>query len=55
VDRYEGAQVGVGRCSQAFRLRYRDASRTLTDPEVEATHDKVRQALAKQFGAELRS
>ncbi|MFZ9752027.1 MAG: phenylalanine--tRNA ligase subunit beta [Cyanobium sp.] len=55
VDRYEGAQVGVGRCSQAFRLRYRDASRTLTDPEVEAAHDKVRHALANQFGAELRS
>jgi phenylalanyl-tRNA synthetase beta chain len=55
VDRYEGAQVGLGRCSQAFRLRYRDASRTLTDPEVEAAHDKVRQALANQFGAELRS
>jgi phenylalanyl-tRNA synthetase beta chain len=55
VDRYEGAQLGVGRCSQAFRLRYRDASRTLTDPEVEAAHDKVRRALASQFGAELRS
>jgi phenylalanyl-tRNA synthetase beta chain len=55
VDRYEGVQVGEGRCSQAFRLRYRDPSRTLTDVEVEAAHDKVRRALENQFGAELRS
>jgi phenylalanyl-tRNA synthetase beta chain len=55
VDRYEGSQVGPGRCSQAFRLRYRDPSRTLTDAEVEAAHDKVRRALESQFSAELRS
>jgi phenylalanyl-tRNA synthetase beta chain len=55
LDRYEGSQVGEGRCSQAFRLRYRDASRTLTDEEVERAHAKVREALEKQFKAELRS
>ena len=55
VDRYEGAQVAEGHCSQAFRLRYRDASRTLTDADVEAAHDKVRRALERQFGAQLRS
>jgi phenylalanyl-tRNA synthetase beta chain len=54
IDRYEGAQVEAGRCSQAFRLRYRDSARTLTDEEVEAAHGKVRAALERQFGAEQR-
>ncbi len=54
VDRYEGAQVEAGRCSQAFRLRYRDSSRTLTDDEVETAHLRVREALERQFGAEQR-
>ena len=54
VDRYEGAQLEAGRCSQAFRLRYRDSARTLTDEEVEAVHRRVREALERQFGAEQR-
>jgi len=55
VDRYEGEQVGAGRCSQAFRLRYRDPKRTLTDAEVDQAHQTIRAALEKQFGAELRA
>ena len=55
VDRYEGPQVAAECCSQAFRLRYRDASRTLTDEQVETAHQKVRAALEKQFSAQLRS
>jgi phenylalanyl-tRNA synthetase beta chain len=55
VDRYEGQPIAEGQCSQAFRIRYRDAQRTLTDPEVEATHQKVRDALQRQFAAQLRS
>ncbi|MCP9833150.1 MULTISPECIES: phenylalanine--tRNA ligase subunit beta [unclassified Cyanobium] len=54
VDRYEGAQLEAGRCSQAFRLRYRDSARTLTDEEVETAHGRVREALERQFGAEQR-
>ena len=54
VDRYAGEQVAAGRCSQAFRLRYRDPKRTLTDAEVDQTHQTIRAALEKQFGAELR-
>ncbi|MGB7564108.1 MAG: phenylalanine--tRNA ligase subunit beta [Prochlorococcaceae cyanobacterium] len=54
VDRYEGEQVAAGRCSQAFRLRYRDSSRTLTDSEVEAVHGRIREALETQFDAQLR-
>jgi phenylalanyl-tRNA synthetase beta chain len=55
VDRYAGEQVGAGRCSQAFRLRYRDPKRTLTDAEVDQAHQGIRAALEKQFGAELRA
>ena len=55
VDRYEGEQVAAGHCSQAFRLRYRDPKRTLTDAEVDGAHATIRAALEKQFGAQLRS
>jgi phenylalanyl-tRNA synthetase beta chain len=54
IDRYEGAQLEADRCSQAFRLRYRDPERTLTDACVEAAHGAVCSALEKQFGATLR-
>ena len=55
VDRYAGEQVTAGHCSQAFRLRYRDAKRTLTDAEVDQAHATIRAALEKQFGAQLRA
>jgi phenylalanyl-tRNA synthetase beta chain len=55
VDRYEGSQLEAGTCSQAFRLRYRDSRRTLTDEEVELAQARVRAAVEKQFGAVLRS
>ncbi|MFN5119634.1 MAG: phenylalanine--tRNA ligase subunit beta, partial [Cyanobacteriota bacterium] len=55
LDRYLGSQVAEGLAAMAFRLRYRDRQRTLTDEEVESVHQKVRASLEKQFGAELRS
>jgi phenylalanyl-tRNA synthetase beta chain len=55
VDRYQGAQLGEGLCSQAFRLRYRDSQRTLTDEEVEQAHARVRKAVETQYNAVLRS
>jgi phenylalanyl-tRNA synthetase beta chain len=55
LDRYEGPPLGEGMCSQAFRLRYRDPHRTLTDEEVETAHGRVRQALGRLEGARLRS
>ena len=55
VDRYEGEQLAAGSCSQAFRLRYRDPKRTLKDSEVDEAHAKIRAALEKQFGAQLRA
>ena len=45
----------AGSCSQAFRLRYRDPKRTLTDADVDGAHAKIRAALEKQFGAQLRA
>ncbi|MCT0219874.1 phenylalanine--tRNA ligase subunit beta [Synechococcus sp. CS-1329] len=55
IDRYVGSQVEAGHASQAFRLRYRDARRTLTEAEVEQAHSKIVGALQKQFGAARRS
>jgi phenylalanyl-tRNA synthetase beta chain len=55
IDRYEGSQVSEGCASQAFRLRFRDARRTLTDAEVEGAHGAIRTALERQFSARLRA
>ena len=55
IDRFEGGQLGSDQCSQAFRLCYRGKDSTLTDELIQPVHDKVRQALVKQFQVELRS
>ena len=55
IDRYSGSQVGEGQCSQAFRLRYRDSKRTLTDEDVEKAHGAILSALQKQPGVQLRA
>ena len=55
IDRFEGGQLADDQCSQAFRIRYRGKESTLTDDQLQPVHEKVRQALAKQFKAELRS
>jgi len=55
IDRFEGGQLAPDQCSLAYRIRYRGKDFTLTDEQLQPVHEKVRQALAKQFGAELRS
>jgi len=50
----EGSSVGAGRKSLAYRLTYRDRSRTLTNEEVTAVHAKIRERLQRELGAELR-
>jgi len=55
IDTYRSDQLGEGVCSQAFRLRYRDPKRTLTDADVDQAHERVRTALAGQAGIQLRS
>jgi phenylalanyl-tRNA synthetase beta chain len=55
IDLYSGAQLAEGQCSQAYRLRYRDPKRTLTDEEIESVHQKIRRSLEQQPGVQLRS
>jgi phenylalanyl-tRNA synthetase beta chain len=57
-DRFVGAEAerlfGKGKKSLAYRLTYRDRSRTLTSAEVSAAHAKIRERLQRDLGAELR-
>lgn len=54
-DEYRGKNVPEGKRSLAFRLIYRASDRTLTDEDVETTHQKVRDVLVEKFGVEARS
>lgn len=54
-DEYRGKNVPEGKRSLAFRLVYRASDRTLTDEDVETTHQKVRDVLVEKFGVETRS
>jgi phenylalanyl-tRNA synthetase beta chain len=53
-DLFSGGEIGKARKSLAYRLTYRDRSRTLTSEEVTAAHAKIRQRLRRDLGAELR-
>jgi len=48
------ASLGAERKSLAYRLTYRDRSRTLTSEEVSVVHAKIRERLQRDLGAELR-
>ncbi|MCQ4119179.1 phenylalanine--tRNA ligase subunit beta [Rhodococcus tibetensis] len=54
-DVFEGEQVGPGRKSLAFALRFRGVDRTLTEDEASAARDAAVAAAAASVGAELRS
>ncbi|HST30340.1 MAG TPA: hypothetical protein VLK27_05815, partial [Chthoniobacterales bacterium] len=53
-DLFSGSEVGDGKKSLAYRLTYRDRSRTLTNEEVNVAHAKIRERLRSDLGAELR-
>src|SRR5438128_5643911 len=53
-DLCSARQIGAARKSLAYRLTYRDRSRTLTSEEVNAAHAKIRERLRRDLGAELR-
>src|SRR3989454_3238527 len=53
-DLFSGGEIGAARKSLAYRLTYRDRSRTLTSAEVSAAHAKIRERLRRDLGAELR-
>jgi phenylalanyl-tRNA synthetase beta chain len=54
-DVYEGAQVGTGRRSLAYALRFRAPDRTLTVEETTAARDAAVAEAASRTGAVLRS
>jgi phenylalanyl-tRNA synthetase beta chain len=62
-DLFRGGQVPADHRSLAFHVVYRDpraatdpdAAKTLTDDEVDRTHEKVVQAVKQKFGAVLRA
>jgi phenylalanyl-tRNA synthetase beta chain len=47
-------KVGAEKKSLAYRLTYRERSRTLTSEEVNVAHAKIRERLRNDLGAELR-
>ena len=53
-DRYAGKGIPPGHMSLAFRLTFRAADRTLTDPEVQQAVDRIVAALETTHGARLR-
>ncbi len=53
-DVYAGEQVGAGRRSLAFALRFRAPDRTLTAEEIAAARDAAVAAAAERTGAVLR-
>jgi phenylalanyl-tRNA synthetase beta chain len=54
-DVYRGEQVGPGRRSLAFRLRFRAADRTLDDTELAAVRQQAIDAVVDAHHAELRA
>ncbi len=54
-DLFSGGEfASAEKKSLAYRLTYRERSRTLTHEEVNAAHAKIRERLREQLGAELR-
>jgi len=47
-------QVGATQKSLAYRLTYRDRSRTLTNEEVTEVHARIRERLKRELGVTLR-
>jgi len=54
-DVFEGAQIGAGKKSLAYSLRFRSPEGTLTDEQVNQAIDSVCSALAAELGAALRT
>ncbi|MBW6410011.1 phenylalanine--tRNA ligase subunit beta [Clostridium weizhouense] len=53
-DIYKGKQIPEGKKSIAYAIAYRDENKTLTDKEVNKTHDKILRSLEYKLGATLR-
>ena len=55
IDRYEGSSIPENAISQAFRIRYRDAKKTLVEEDINPIHEKIRNVLKEKIKADLRS
>lgn len=53
-DEFRDEQMGAGKKSLAYSLTFRSPDRTLTDSEVNASHENVREKLKNELQAELR-
>ncbi|MGZ8695007.1 MAG: phenylalanine--tRNA ligase subunit beta, partial [Gaiellaceae bacterium] len=53
-DVYRGPQVGEGRKSVAFAVAFQSPVRTLSDGDAAGLRERIVNALAERFGAELR-
>lgn len=53
-DTFRDKAMPDGFHSLAFRVTYRGEDRTLTDEEIAAMHERVRELMMQRFGAELR-
>ena len=54
-DVYRGDQVGAGRKSVAIHLAFQSPERTLTDEDATQARERIVDALAERFSAELRA
>jgi phenylalanyl-tRNA synthetase beta chain len=54
-DVYRGAQLGPGKKSLAFAVRYQAPNRTLTQEDADREQGKILRRLEHEFGATLRS
>jgi phenylalanyl-tRNA synthetase beta chain len=53
-DLYQGAQIGSGKKSLAYRLTYQAEDRTLTDAEAAKVREKIVRRAKEVLGAVLR-
>jgi phenylalanyl-tRNA synthetase beta chain len=53
-DQYRGEQLPERKKSLALRLAFQAADRTLTDDEVAARREQIREALDREVGGSLR-
>ncbi len=54
-DIFRGEKLGLGKKSMAYQLTYQAFDRTLTDKDAETIRNRIVRALAREFGAVLRS
>lgn len=54
LDVYRGEQIGPGRSSLTVSIVFRSREKTLTDEEVSAVMDEVKEALVRNTGASFR-